>query len=128
MTKAKKSSKDKVVFPKKVLEPVGGFLKSNLKKLESQRRKISKNDPFKSEDRVSDNASPDTDAALQEGHERTSAVREQIDRKIIQTKKALARIKFGNYGTCEVCGNMIDTDRLMIFPEATKCAKHASKK
>jgi len=80
------------------------------------------------ESRVSDNASPDTDAAEQFGHARTSAIRDQLDRKIIQTKKALARVKIGNYGICEDCGEMIDTDRLMIYPEATLCANDAAKK
>ncbi|MFV1917404.1 MAG: TraR/DksA family transcriptional regulator, partial [Patescibacteria group bacterium] len=78
--------------------------------------------------RVSDNASPDTDAAEQFGHARTTAIREQIDRKIIQTKKALTRVKIGKYGVCEVCGEMIDTDRLMVYPEATLCARDAAKK
>ncbi|MFC1649760.1 TraR/DksA family transcriptional regulator [Patescibacteria group bacterium] len=126
MKKKKKTSK--VVFPKRVLLPVSNFLKANLKKLESRKKKLSKDDPFANSARVSDNASPDTDAAEQEGHERSSAVRGQIDRKIIQTKKALSRIKVGKYGTCEVCGDMIDTDRLMIYPETTHCTKHASKK
>jgi len=62
------------------------------------------------------------DAAEQFGHARTSAIREQLDKKIIQTKKALTRIKVGKYGICEDCGDMIDTDRLIAYPESTLCA------
>jgi len=124
----KATSKKSIVFPKKVLAPVSAFLKDNLRRLESQKKKLSKGDPFANLSRSGDNASPDTDAAEQEGHERSSAIREQVDRKIIQTKKALARVRLGSYGTCEVCGNMIDTDRLVVFPETTLCVKHASKK
>ncbi len=124
----KTKSKKGIVFPKTVLKPVSDFLKGNLKKLEFQSRRMSRRDPFSNTNRVEDNASPDTDAAEQEGHERSSAIKEQLDRKIIQTKKALARIKRGKYGSCEVCGRMIDTDRLVVFPETTLCAKHASKK
>ena len=52
----------------------------------------------------------------------------QMERGIIQTRKALSRIKIGKYGICEDCGQMIDTDRLMIYPEATLCAKDARKR
>ena len=53
---------------------------------------------------------------------------EELERKIIQTRKALTRIKIGKYGICEDCGEMIDTDRLMIYPEATLCAKCQKKR
>ncbi|KKQ67692.1 MAG: hypothetical protein A3F95_01230 [Candidatus Nealsonbacteria bacterium RIFCSPLOWO2_12_FULL_39_31] len=39
---------------------------------------------------------------------------------------ALEKIKNGekgNYGQCEKCGKDIPEDRLMIYPEARKCAK-----
>ena len=127
--KRKKTKSANVVqFPSKVLVPVANFLKGQLKVLERRKAKIEKEDPFKDTSRVVDNASPDADAAEQFGHARTSAIKEQIDRKIIQTKKALARVKIGKYGICEDCGKMIDTDRLMIYPEATLCAKDAAKR
>ena len=108
-------------FPANLVAPIAGILKSSLKKLEIRKKEISKEDPFIDKSRVLDNASPDTDAEEQFGHARTSAIREQIDRQIIQTRKALTRIKIGKYGICEDCGNMIDTDRLMAYPEATLC-------
>lgn len=119
-----KSKKSGVVrLPHKLLVPVGDFLRRSLKILEKRKRQIDKEDPFKDVSRLNDNASPDADAEEQFGHARTSAIKEEIDRKIIQTKKALSRIKLGKYGLCEDCGQMIDTDRLMIYPEATFCAK-----
>ncbi|MBX4205878.1 TraR/DksA C4-type zinc finger protein [Candidatus Microgenomates bacterium] len=51
----------------------------------------------------------------------SAALKEQLDRRIIQTRKALSRIRIGKYGICENCGKMIDTDRLMVYPDATKC-------
>jgi DnaK suppressor protein len=110
-------------FPATVLLPVRNFLVSRLNQLERSRKKILKEDPFKDESRVTDNAAVDTEADEQFGHARVSAIKEQIDRRIVQTRKALARIKVGKYGICESCGNMIDTDRLMAYPEATKCIK-----
>jgi RNA polymerase-binding transcription factor DksA len=122
-TKNKKTSSSSLRFPKNLLDPVGRFLQGRLKVLEKRKKEIEKEDPFKDTTRVIDNASPDTDAAEQFNHARTSAIKEQLDRKIIQTKKALARIKIGKYGICEDCGEMIDTDRLVVYPEATLCAK-----
>lgn len=127
--KIKKKAKRNVVFiPTKLLAPVGRFLQGRLKKLEKRKKEIEKEDPFKNTSRVLDNASPDTDAAEQFGHARTTAIREQLERKAIQTKRALARIKIGKYGHCEDCNKIIDTDRLMVYPEATLCAKCKTKR
>jgi RNA polymerase-binding transcription factor DksA len=115
-------------FPASVLAPVGAFLRSRLAFLKKRKQDIEKEDPFKNTDRVIDNASPDTEAAEQFGHARTSAIRQQLSRNIIQTKKALARIRIGKYGICEDCGLLIDTDRLMVYPETTLCAKDAAKR
>jgi len=123
-----KKTKHTVSFPKNLVVPVKSFLAARLKELEKTRKNISKEDPFKDESRITDNAAPDTEADEQFGHARTSALKDQLDRKIIQTRRALARIKIGKYGICESCGNMINTDRLMVYPEATFCVKCESKK
>lgn len=115
-------------FPLKLVRPIGSFLQRNLKRLERQKVEISEEDPFQNNGRSLSTASPDTGAAEQFGHARTQAISGQIDRKIIQTKKALSRIKIGKYGICEDCGNMIDTDRLMVYPEATFCAQCQKKR
>jgi RNA polymerase-binding transcription factor DksA len=115
-------------FPASLLTPVAGALQERLKTLEKRKKEISKEDPFKDLDRVDDNAAPDIEADEQFGHARTSALKSEINRGIIQIRKALTRIKIGKYGICEVCGQMIDTDRLMIYPEATLCAKDSKKK
>ncbi|MBP9687886.1 TraR/DksA C4-type zinc finger protein [Candidatus Woesebacteria bacterium] len=109
------------VFPKSVLTPVTTFLKDQLSRLTFQRKQIQKEDPFRDLDRITDTIAPDAEAAEQMGHAQSSAISRELSRKIIQTKRALARIKIGKYGTCTECGNMIDTDRLMVFPEATLC-------
>lgn len=126
--KAKKKNPNVVRFPANLVAPVGKFLRVRLKRLEKRKKVIEKEDPFRDTSRVIDNASPDTDAAEQFGHARVSAIREQLDRKVIQTKKALARVKIGKYGICEDCGKMIDTDRLVAYPEATFCVKCESKR
>ena len=118
---AGKNKSERISFPRNLVAPIGRILRSSLKMLELRKKEITKEDPFKNKARIADNASPDADAEEQFGHARTSAIREQIDRQIIQTRKALTRIKIGKYGICEDCGKMIDTDRLMAYPEATLC-------
>lgn len=131
MKKEKRKSdvlKQVISFPAKLLEPIGAFLRREEKRLKERKQTLTKADPFQDVRRLSDNAALDADAAEQVGHERASAMRAQVDRKLIQIKKALSRIKIGKYGICEKCGKMIDTDRLMIMPEATVCIKCEKKK
>ncbi len=115
-------------FPANLLNPVANLLRGRLKTLEKRRKEISSEDPFRNTERVNDNSAPDIEADEQFGHARTTALKSEMSRGIIQVRKALTRIKLGKYGICEVCGSMIDTDRLMIYPEATLCSKDAAKK
>lgn len=127
--KGKKSKKgDRISFPARVVAPVAAFLSERLRDLQKRKKDIEEEDPFKDTARIIDNASPDTEAMEQFGHARTSAIRQQLARNIIQTRKALSRIRIGKYGICEECGEMIDTERLMIYPETTLCARDAAKK
>ena len=107
-------------IPAKLLSPIGELLIGQLQSLERRRKGLDSDDPFIS-GREDSLASPDTNASEQFGHARIEAVKKEIDRRIIQMRKALARIKVGSYGICEECGQMIDTDRLMVFAEATLC-------
>ncbi len=112
-------------FPASVLTPVANFLSARLHIMEKRKKQIAREDPFRDTTRVDDNAAPDIEADEQFGHARTSAIKSEMGKGIIQIRKALTRIKIGKYGICEECGNMIDTDRLVAFPEATLCAKDA---
>lgn len=116
------------VFPASVLKPVSDFLSAKLHTLEKRKKSISKEDPFTDRSRVDDNAAPDIEADEQFGHARTSAINKEITKDIINIRKVLTRIKIGKYGICEECGQMIDTQRLMAFPEATLCKKDAAKR
>jgi RNA polymerase-binding transcription factor DksA len=123
--KAKSSS---LRFPSTVLTPVAHFLTARLHTLEKRKKEIAKEDPFADPSRVDDNAAPDTEADEQFGHARTSAIKSEISKSIIGIRKALTLIKLGKYGICEECGKMIDTERLIAYPEATLCAKDARAK
>ncbi len=110
-------------FPSKLLSPVSNLLREQLHRLEKRKKEIDADDPLKVTQRAYNHSSMDDDAAEQFGHARTIAIKEQLDRRIIQIRKALTQIKVGKYGICEDCGKMIDTDRLIIEPEATLCTK-----
>ncbi|MBI4059319.1 TraR/DksA family transcriptional regulator [Candidatus Microgenomates bacterium] len=116
-----------IQLPRKLVAPIGSFLSDQLARLERRAKDVESDDPFRNVGRLNNNASPDTDAEEQFGHARISAVKGELERKIVQTRKALSRIKIGKYGICESCGHMIDTDRLMVYPEATFCI-HCEKK
>jgi len=126
--KTNKKADVQIRFPASVLAPVGLFLRQRLVNLKKRKKVIEKEDPFKNTDRIIDNASPDTEAAEQFGHARASAIRQQLQRNIIQTRKAITMLRIGRYGICEDCGKMIDTDRLMVYPETTLCAQDALKR
>ena len=118
----------KIKFPKKVLKPIEGFLKKEEKKLKARKEDLSVEDPFKDTNRVNDNAAVDTDAAEQVGHERISALKNEIDKALINIRKTLTKIKIGKYGMCEMCDELIDTDRLAANPTAALCIKCEKKK
>lgn len=115
-------------FPQSLLDPIGSFFSEQIKKLEFRKTELEKEDPFKDSERESAMAAVDDEAAEQAGHARVSAVKHQIDRQIVQMRKALARVKIGKYGICENCGKIIDTDRLTVYPEATYCVDCESKR
>jgi DnaK suppressor protein len=119
---------DQIVFPNNILNPIKKFLHLEEKKLEVRKMALEKEDPFFDESRLTDNASPDTEAAEQFGHARIEAMKKDTERRAIEIRKALAKIKIGKYGICDSCGQMIDTDRLMIKPEATLCITCEKKK
>lgn len=113
--------KNPISFPSSVLQPIVKFLKREEKQLEQRKKALEKEDPFADSGRLTDNASPDTDASEQFGHSRVEALKREIDRRLIEIRKALTLIKIGKYGTCQDCNKMIDTDRLMVKPEAVLC-------
>lgn len=124
----KKTSSNSISFPSSVLKPVNSFLQERLRTLQKRKKDLKEEDPFSDASRTLDNAAPDTEADEQFGHARTSALNTELSKRIIQVRKALARVKIGKYGICEECGKMIDTDRLIVYPEATLCAKDAKKR
>ena len=128
MKKDKKNQEKVTHFPSNLLKPVGNFLMEKLKSLRLNRKRIASDDPYNNKARDLDSAATDTEAEEQFEHARIVAIKEELNNKARQIKKALERVKKGKYGICEDCGKMIDTDRLAIFPEATKCVNCEKKR
>lgn len=111
---------NKIKFPRSVLLPLIKYLKGEKNRLKETKKELKKEDPFIVGNRDNDN-SVDSDVAENVEHDRSSAMRTQVTRSIIEIKKTLARIKLGKYGICGNCKKMIDTDRLAVNPTAEFC-------
>ncbi|HOZ80710.1 MAG TPA: TraR/DksA C4-type zinc finger protein [Candidatus Woesebacteria bacterium] len=116
------TNKDRVSIPGRFLSPIKNFLESELLKLKRTEKSIKAADPFSDETRGLTNSAED-DLDEQIGHFDSEIKASFVKKQIVQLRKALTRIKIGNYGVCEKCGKMIDTDRLAIRPETTVCIK-----
>lgn len=110
----------KEFFPGSVLKPLVSYLKGEEKRLHKAKMQLRKADPFVVGGRDDDN-SVDADVAENVEHDRSSAMRKQVTKSLIEIRKTLTRIKLGKYGLCARCGKMIDTDRLAIKPTAEYC-------
>lgn len=56
-----------------------------------------------------------------EDYEERSAITDTLDQRLDDINNALQKIESANYGTCEVCGNQIEEDRLEANPAARTC-------
>lgn len=118
----------RIKFPLPVLKPVSTFLKKEEEKLKKRKMDLEKEDPFSDQERLNDNAAIDTEAAEENGHDRISVLKTEVDKTLIRIRKTLTKIKLGKFGLCDSCGKLIDTDRLAVDPTVTECITCAQKK
>lgn len=110
-----------VQFPKDVLFQIKSYLEKKDRDTQTRIKNLKKQDPYADKAELFDRASDDSEAQRKAGRERIEAMQRQLTMALIQTRKALTKIKIGKYGVCENCGKMIDTDRLAAMPTATLC-------
>ena len=115
-------------FPEETLGELKRHLEKEKVRLVGRIAELSVQDPFRDPDRVNDNAASDREASEESSHDRVSALVDELTAKSAEIEAALVRIDAGTYGFCMECGNMIDTDRLAIYPTATLCLSCESKK
>lgn len=46
-----------------------------------------------------------------------------LENRLKDINLALKKMKIGKYGICEKCGNLIDIERLKVYPEARQCSR-----
>lgn len=108
-------------FPHTVLDEIRKHLVSEKAKIEATLLSLKSQDPFSDPDRLNDNAASDTEAKEESSHERMEALDNELRSHLEEVEKALERVENGTYGKCQVCGQMIDTDRLAVKPTALSC-------
>ncbi|MBI3732766.1 MAG: TraR/DksA C4-type zinc finger protein [Chloroflexi bacterium] len=69
----------------------------------------------------------DGDPGVQEW-EMNYALKQEAERKLKSLQTAIQKLERGQYAICEVCGQVIDPERLAILPETTRCVTCARKK
>lgn len=104
-----------------VLEKRKTQLLEEKKRILARMNEMRAQDPFNNPDRLNDNAASDAEASEEAGHDRTTAILEELAQQVKDIDAALARIEKGTYGHCAVCGDPIDSQRLEILPTATLC-------
>jgi RNA polymerase-binding transcription factor DksA len=59
-----------------------------------------------------------------ESYEGNSALVEKLETRLMEVDLALNKMETGEFGTCEVCNQKIEEDRLKANPAARTCKMH----
>lgn len=81
-------------------------------------------EPMPPTDRDTSTADENTVADAIEGFEDNAAIMQTLETRYNDIKSALDKIKHNAYGTCQICGKEIETDRLEANPSARTCKEH----
>jgi DnaK suppressor protein len=71
-----------------------------------------------------DFSDPNDKADEIQAFENNTAILKQLETQLLEVNDALAKVEKGDYGTCEVCGEVIADDRLDANPSARTCTEH----
>ena len=102
------------------------------RELTEERRRLTEVGSFAQED-MPDPAAEQEGALGQHPADYGSEVETQMEdqglldetrRQVASIDEALARIEAGTWGTCVVCGEEIDAERLEALPRADRCLEH----
>lgn len=103
-------------------------LVGKLKRLEKTRSNLDARDPYLQEGRTVGNSEEMDEALLEDVQKEVVDLQKTFTESALsQVKKALAKMRVGKYGVCEVCGGPIEKARLEAYPEATTCTTCSTK-
>jgi len=74
-------------------------------------------------EKSNDTADENEVADKMEELEDNEGILQQLEKQMLDVKKALLEVENGTYGTCEICGSAIEKDRLEANPSARTCIK-----
>jgi len=124
----KRYMQNKRSLPIDLLNLVKSKLTKREKELTQEQQLLHKEDPYQAENRDSGNSEYIDEAILEDQAKTEIDARMDIASGMkLQIRKALAALKIGKYGICEVCGKPIDPARLRVYPQATTCMEHADR-
>ena len=75
-----------------------------------------------------DNADRNNVADEINDYENNNAISSQLEIKLSEINNALEKVEKGKYGLCEICGNVIEDNRLDANLGAKTCKKHINEK
>jgi DnaK suppressor protein len=115
-------------LPSDFLKMLKNKLLAKDKELKVEQKLLHQEDPYLQSNRDEGNAENMDEAILEDSAKEVSDAKLDFMATMRhQIKKALALIKLGKYGVCEICGKPIDKARLGAYPEATTCYECAQK-
>ena len=101
-------------------EKIKEILTKEKERLEKQVAYYLAEDPYLSKDRDM-TSTLDDDITENEGHDRITAAKNELQDQLSKVNNALERIENGKYGICKKCSTKIPEDRLVIMPAADLC-------
>jgi len=116
-----------ISFYKKALE-------TELEKVEQELKTVGRRNPKNPADWEATPAVMDIDKADEnevadsiEEYEDHTGILKQLEIRFNEIRVALEQIENGTFGTCSICDNPIEADRLTANPAATTCKAHMPK-
>ena len=113
-------------FPSKTIEYLKNLLVKKQKEVEKSLNEVKGDDPANSP-ALAESSEPGTDSYIADTHTKALVLEDQLKKTGNSIKKALLKIKDGNYGKCEKCGSKIEVSRLMIMPMTQYCLNCSKK-
>lgn len=113
-------------IPQKTLDKIKTVLQKQQKEVESQIKILEKDDPVLS-DGLAESPESGTESWAADVHARFVTMKNELMGFSKRITLALASIRKGTYGKCEVCGKAIEPARLEAMPTATKCMSCSNK-
>lgn len=107
------------------------LIEAEIKMVENELSSVAQPDPARPGEWIAKREDLDTDKADEletaedlEEMDENEAVTEKLELRLHSLRHALARVKDGTYGTCEVCQKPIEVGRLEANAAASTCVAH----